>query len=69
MTWMIIPIAGFILILFVVVKDYTDRQAAKTELEYRKRHENKIIPEEYGDEEYDIECETRDITIFKRNSK
>lgn len=67
MSWLIIPIIGFIIILCIVVKDYTDEQAKRAEIEYRKRHGSIFIPEEQVDE-YDIECETSDEPILKRNS-
>lgn len=69
MSWLIIPIIGFIIILGVVLKDYTDEQAKRAEMEYRKRHESKFIPEKDEVEEYDIECETSDEPIFKVREK
>ena len=66
MTWLAIPIIGFIIILCIVVKDYTDKQAERAEMEYRKRHGNNFILEEDEVEEYDIECETSDEPILKR---
>lgn len=65
MIWLAIPIIGFIIILCVVVKGYTDEQAKRAEMEYRKRHGSKFISEEQVDE-YDIECETSDELILKR---
>ena len=67
MTWLILPISAIIIIICIVVKDYTDGQAQRAEIEYRKRHEGKFIPEEQVDE-YDIECETSDKPILKRDS-
>ena len=52
MSWLIFPIIGFIIILCIVVKDYTDEQAKRSEMEYRKRHESKFIHEEDEVEEY-----------------
>lgn len=68
MTWLILPISAIIIIICIVVKGYTDEQAPKAEMEYRKRNKSKIIPEEYGDDEYDIECETSDEPILKQDS-
>lgn len=67
MTWLILPISAIIIIICIVVKDCTDEQAKRAEIEYRKRHEGKFIPEEQVDE-YDIECETSDEPILKRDS-
>ena len=35
MTWLILPISAIIIIICIVVKDYTDGQAQRAEIEYR----------------------------------
>lgn len=67
MTWLILPISAIIIIICIVVKDYTDEQAKRAEIEYRNWHEGKFIPKEQV-YEYDIECETSDEPILKRDS-
>lgn len=68
MTWLAIPIIGFIIILCVVVKGYTDEQAKEAALaKFREKREPTLIGIDDEDDCYDIECETSDEPILKRN--
>lgn len=69
MPWTIIPIAVLIIILCVVVKDYTDEQAKEAALaKFREKEDHPLIGIDDEDDCYDIECETRDEPILKRDS-
>ena len=70
MTWLILPISAIIIIICIVVKGYTDEQAKEAALaKYREKEDHPLIGIDDEYDCYDIECETSDEPILKRDSK